>query len=224
MTAHRGLSVLLMVLVLATQAAAEGAADRGAEVFRASCTPCHEIGDGAQHGIGPALGDIFSRAAADLEGFPYSPALRQAAADGLVWQRETLDAFLANPLATVPGTRMVFPGLSDANDRADIIAYLTRTSGTRGDAMPEVAPEILALKGDAEYGEYLSSECTTCHRTDGADAGIPSIVSWPVDDFVRVMHAYRSGDRSHQVMNMVAGRLGDEEIAALAAYFATANR
>ncbi len=126
---------------------------------------------------------------------------------------------------------MSFRGIGDADDRADLIAFLRQYSDSPAN-IPEadptatptdrsVAPEILALEGDPEYGEYLSSECTTCHRADGADQGIPSIVLWPEDDFVIAMHAYKNQWRTHPVMNMVAGRLNDEEIAALAAYFAT---
>ena len=85
---------------------------------------------------------------------------------------------------------------------------------------PDVDKAILAIAGDREYGEYLSSECTTCHKADGADDGIPSITGWPTDVFVTVMHAYKVKARPHPVMQMMAGRLSDEEIAALAAYFA----
>ncbi|NNE52176.1 MAG: cytochrome C, partial [Sulfitobacter sp.] len=117
----------------------------------------------------------------------------------------------------------------DAEDRADLLAYLRIFSDDPSNipeadptATPtEVAldPEILALEGDPEYGEYLASECTTCHRRDGADDGIPSITSWPTEDFVVAMHAYKSKIRPHPVMQMMAGRLNNEEIAALAAYF-----
>jgi cytochrome c len=65
------------------------------------------------------------------------------------------------------------------------------------------------------------AECTTCHQRDGAAEGIPSITNWPEERFVVAMHAYREGLRPHQVMQTVARRLDDEEIAALAAYFAT---
>ena len=85
----------------------------------------------------------------------------------------------------------------------------------------DLDPAILALKGDPEYGEYLSSDCTTCHQASGGDDGIPSIVLWPEEDFVIAMHAYKNKDRPNPVMQMMAGRLNDEEIAALAAYFAT---
>ena len=80
--------------------------------------------------------------------------------------------------------------------------------------------EILSLQGDRDYGAYLSSECTTCHQAEGGNAGIPSIVYWPKEDFVTALHAYKSKQRKHPVMQMIAGRLSNEEIAALAAYFA----
>jgi len=83
----------------------------------------------------------------------------------------------------------------------------------------DVAPEVLAIVGDPAYGEYLSGECTACHQTSGAASGIPSITNWPTEDFVVAMHAYKDGVRSHPVMQMMAGRLSNEEIASLAAYF-----
>lgn len=83
----------------------------------------------------------------------------------------------------------------------------------------DIDPAILAIVGDPEYGAYLAGECTTCHQADGGADGIPSITQWPVEDFVVAMHAYKRKLRTHPVMQMMAGRLSDEEIAALAAYF-----
>ena len=80
---------------------------------------------------------------------------------------------------------------------------------------------LLALDGDAEYGEYLASECTTCHQASGADDGIPAITGWEEETFRYAMLDYRTKLREHPVMNMIAERLGDEEIAALSAYFET---
>ncbi|NHX27520.1 cytochrome C, partial [Escherichia coli] len=82
-----------------------------------------------------------------------------------------------------------------------------------------VDPAIFEIEGDPEFGEYLASECTTCHQRDGSDAGIPSITLWPDEDFVAAMHAYKQKLRPHPVMQMMASRLTDDEIAALAAYF-----
>ncbi len=202
----------------------------GAEVFT-KCKGCHQIGNGAQHRVGPHLNGLFGRQAASYDDFSYSKSFRRAGAGGLEWHADTLDAFLENPRSLASRTRMSFRGLKKAQDRANLIAYLRQFSDDPAD-IPEadptaqgsdhnVAPAILTLKGDPEYGQYLSGECTTCHLADGTDNGIPSIVLWPQDDFVVAMHAYKSKKRIHPVMQMIAGRLGDEEIAGLAAYFAT---
>jgi cytochrome c553 len=74
-------------------------------------------------------------------------------------------------------------------------------------------------KGDRAFGEHLSAECVTCHQPTGRFAGIPPIVGWPEDTFVAVMNEYRLKQRPNPVMQTLAGRLSNEEIAALAAYF-----
>ena len=77
-----------------------------------------------------------------------------------------------------------------------------------------------AIAGDAAYGQYLSGECVTCHRADGADKGIPSIIGWPADQFIAVLKSYKAKDRDNVVMQTIAGKFSDEEMAALAAYYA----
>jgi len=161
--------------------------------------------------------------------YPYSESMQRAGVDGLTWTLETLDAYIENPRALVSKTRMSYRGLGDAQARADLLAYLRRFSDNPAN-IPEAAPtavgtdhsvdpDILAIQGDPEYGEYLSSECVSCHMADGTADGIPSITRWPEDDFVVAMHAYKEKLRPHPVMQMMAGRLSNEEIAALAAYF-----
>lgn len=81
----------------------------------------------------------------------------------------------------------------------------------------------LAVKAAADevaFGEYLSSECVTCHRRDGQDKGIPAIIGWPREQFVAVMLSYKTKDRPNQVMQTIAARLSDSELAALASYYA----
>jgi cytochrome c len=200
----------------------------GKDIYK-KCTGCHEVGSGARHRIGPHLNGLFGRVAASHEDFRYSKSFQRAGAGGLEWHADTLDAFLENPRAMTSGTRMSFPGLKDKQDRINLIAYLRTFSDDPANlpeadpSMPatdhDLDPAILALVGDPEYGAYLSGECTACHQASGGDAGIPSIVLWPEEDFVLAMHAYKAKKRKHPVMQMVAGRLGDEEIAALAAYF-----
>lgn len=82
--------------------------------------------------------------------------------------------------------------------------------------------EYAAAAGDRELGQYLSSECVTCHRPSGANAqGIPKIAGWPEDQFIAVMSAYKDKQRDNPVMQTIAGRLEAGDIAALAAYFRT---
>ena len=71
------------------------------------------------------------------------------------------------------------------------------------------------------YGEYLSGPCVTCHQLSGTDNGIPPIVGWEEKAFISTMMSYKTKEREHQVMVMIASPLTKEEIEALAAYFAT---
>ncbi len=212
--------------VLAAQPSADP--ERGAKVYK-KCMACHMVGPEARNRVGPPLNDLLSARAGHVEGFRYSDAMRARGDAGLTWTEEALDAFLADPRGFVPKTKMSFRGLKDAADRADVIAYLATFSqaGTGSAAQEEVpvaagfavSDEILSIEGDVEYGAYLGSECTTCHQQDGGNAGIPGIVGWETDDFVTAMHAYKEGHRANPVMQMVTGRLANDEIAALAAYF-----
>ncbi len=81
------------------------------------------------------------------------------------------------------------------------------------------AHPLRAQSGDKAYGEYLSSECVTCHQLSGNFAGIPPIVGWPEESFIEIMNEYRSKKRDNAVMQTIAGRLSEKEVAALAAYF-----
>ena len=219
--------------MLAGSALAEaiGEPGRGGAIFDRECAACHRVGPGAQNRVGPRLTGVFGRRAGTVDTFTYSKSMARMGADGLTWTLETLDAYIQNPKALVSGTRMGYRGLATETDRADLLAYLREFSDkpqnipeaepTARKTNPDLSPEILALEGDRDYGEYLSSECQTCHQADGTDQGIPSITGWPTEDFVVAMHAYKQKLRPHPVMQMMAGRLNEEEIAALAAYFST---
>lgn len=230
-TASKKHTLALAALLAFTQPAfAEdiGNVEAGAEVWD-YCSGCHEVGQGAENGIGPQLNGIFGRPAGAIEGYEYSQGLIREGKNGLVWELDKLNAYLENPKALVSDTRMSFDGLETQEERNDVMAFLRHYSDNPQN-IPEAAPtarahevvlppEILAIVGDPEYGEYLATECTTCHQIDGNYDGIPSITHWPEDDFVVAMHAYKVKVRPHPVMQMMAGRLTDEEIAALAAYF-----
>lgn len=92
----------------------------GRRQFR-RCSSCHTIAEDARNLVGPNLHGLFSRSAGEVEGFNYSAAVRDS---GIEWSPEHLDSWLQDPRGYIPGNRMSFVGLRDANDRRDVIAYL----------------------------------------------------------------------------------------------------
>lgn len=96
-----------------------GDAATGARVF-AQCRSCH-VTDPGVHRTGPSLAGIVGAPAGAVDGYKYTEA---NASSGLTWSEEQLYAYLENPRRTIPGTKMAFPGLRDAQQRADLIAYL----------------------------------------------------------------------------------------------------
>jgi len=80
-----------------------------------------------------------------------------------------------------------------------------------------------AAEGDRlkAYGRNLAQECTGCHRIDGIDNGIPSIIGWKADTFIATLKFYQSGARTNPVMVSVANSLDDRQLEALATYFAS---
>jgi cytochrome c len=92
------------------------------------CAACHRVERGAPNGTGPNLYDVFGRPAATRPGYKYSPALSQS---GLVWDQATLDRWLAGPRTLVPGTKMVFSGLRNPEERKAVIAFLRLRSAAR---------------------------------------------------------------------------------------------
>lgn len=98
-------------------------------------------------------------------------------------------------------------------------AAVTLAGGTLALASATSKHAVPAKKGDKDLGEYLSAECVTCHQKSGAYKGIPPIIGWPDEVFIEIMNAYKAKERENQVMQTIAVKFSDEEIAALAAYF-----
>ena len=118
-----GLTAILGALTLAGPAFAEGDADRGKKVFN-KCKACHVV-DAEKNRVGPHLVGLFGRQSGSVDGFKYSKAMKAAE---IVWDDETLDAYLANPRQYLKGTRMAFAGLKKDKDRQDLIAYLKQST------------------------------------------------------------------------------------------------
>ncbi|MFQ3790285.1 c-type cytochrome [Halomonas sp. A29] len=109
----------LLVIPFTTTPGTAAEHTQGERLFRSQCIGCHSVEPG-QHLAGPSLHALIGRPAGSLDDFDYSAVLEEA---DLVWNRDTLDAFLAGPDSFLPGTRMVLWGL-DERSRQRIIDYL----------------------------------------------------------------------------------------------------
>lgn len=161
---------------------------RGEDVFK-KCAICHTADKGGANLIGPNLYGVLGRKVASHEGYEYSDALKAKEGD---WDYEKIDHMIENPNAFAPGTKMaLFPGLPDAKQRADVIAFL-RTKNDNPPPLPEATAEekpaeekpateekpaeggaeILPLlaTADAKQGEADAALCKVCHTFDKGGA------------------------------------------------------
>lgn len=105
---------------------ARGDAARG-QTYWARCAACHTIEQGGRHGVGPNLWGVPGNPIAAREGFSSSSAL---SARGGSWDWEAMNGFLRSPRTFQPGNRMTFAGVSNPQDRADLMLYMNRQGGT----------------------------------------------------------------------------------------------
>jgi len=110
----------------------QGDLENGRRAF-ARCRSCHTIGEGGADMTGPNLHGVFGRKAGSRPRYAYSNALRSA---DFTWDAERLDHWLQNPRTFLPGNKMTFPGLPDAKDRRDVIAFLKVETGYQPPATP----------------------------------------------------------------------------------------
>jgi len=127
-------TLLFMLLILgAAQPAAAADPERGREIFGQACAACHSLAPD-KNMTGPSLAGLWGRKAGSLQSFArYSPALKSADA---VWSEATLDPWLADPEAFIPGNFMGFPGIEEDGNRADLIAFLKNASDPGSQAAP----------------------------------------------------------------------------------------
>jgi cytochrome c len=127
---RKTLFIYIMATIISAMAAparSAGDAQRGANDFRL-CAPCHSL-QPDRNMTGPSLAGVWDRKAGGLKSFErYSPALKSS---DVVWNAETLDAWLEDPPRFIPHSRMTFAGIQDAQTRADLIAYLKTASSNK---------------------------------------------------------------------------------------------
>ncbi len=171
--------------------AEEGAGGAGAEPFEAllakadvakgeasfkKCMACHTGNQGGANGIGPNLYGVLGEAvAAGRGGFAFSDALK---AKGGKWDWATMNAWLTSPKTFANGTKMSFAGLSDGQERANVMAYLNSLgSNLPLPAVPAAAAApaaggaaAAAIVGDAAKGEQSAKKCAACHTFNAGGA------------------------------------------------------
>jgi cytochrome c len=131
-------AIIAMMALLAVAAPALADADLDARLAAANlkrgqllymvCKACHDVEAGLPHKVGPNLHGMFGRKAGTAEGFKYTDALVKS---GIVWTPETMDAWLKQPGALVPGNGMAFAGIANDADRASLVAWLMANSGAQ---------------------------------------------------------------------------------------------
>lgn len=160
------------------QRLATGDAKKGEATF-AKCTACHSIANGGANGIGPNLWAILGDGiAVGRGGYAFSDSLKGHSGK---WDFAELDKWLTNPKAYADGTKMSFAGLSDAQDRANVILYLNSqgsnvplpkfdaaaaaAAAPAAGAAAGAAPAVVAVAaGDAKKGEGVFAKCQACHN------------------------------------------------------------
>ena len=95
-------------------------AEAGEKSF-AKCRACHQIGETAKNSVGPNLNGLIGRHSGAVEGYNYSDANKNS---GLTWDEATFKEYIKNPRAKVPGTKMVFAGITNETEIDNLIAYL----------------------------------------------------------------------------------------------------
>lgn len=204
-------------------ALAAGDVERGAQIYR-SCVACHALEPGL-HLTGPSLGRVWNRPAGRAEGFArYSDALRDA---GFPWDAVALDAWLEDPRAMIEDTSMTFPGITDAGQRADLIAFLEQAGSPGGAERLAAAGVIPAayLRGQApqpigdapDHAQVTAvkhcGDAYTIETADGASAvlweknvrlKIDSTETGPPPGVGVVLGAGMRGDRYSVIFSSVA--------------------
>jgi cytochrome c len=117
-------TAVLVAAVLAGSAITAAAQDlaAGENSFK-KCLPCHAAGEGAKNKVGPVLNGLDGRHSGSIPGFSYSDANKNS---GITWNKDVFLEYIKDPRAKIPGTKMIFPGIKNETEAADLWAYLAQ--------------------------------------------------------------------------------------------------
>jgi cytochrome c len=119
--------VLAGVIVIASSAGALAQDVAAGETSFKKCQPCHRIGEGAKNLVGPELNGLDGRKSGSAEGYSYTEANKNS---GITWDEAQFKEYITNPRTKIPGTKMVFAGISSENERTNLWAYLKQFDAT----------------------------------------------------------------------------------------------
>jgi cytochrome c len=133
---RRAIIAMTLLLAVATPALADSDLDarlaaanlKRGQLLYMVCKACHDVEAGLPHKVGPNLHGMFGQRAGAAQGFKYTDALAKS---GITWTPETMDAWLKQPGALVPGNGMAFAGIANDADRASLIAWLMANTGAQ---------------------------------------------------------------------------------------------
>ena len=150
-------------------------AAKGEQVFK-KCAACHNADPGGANALGPALHGTLGGAIAAKPGFAYSDALKGVGGN---WGWDNMSAWLANPKKFVAQNKMTFAGLSNPQDRADVMAFLNSRGGsltvppppTEGAAPPADANEVAAAENEVGGGAQKAKNQPVLNQADAVKGG-----------------------------------------------------
>jgi cytochrome c len=119
--------LLAGMIVLASSAGALAQDVAAGETSFKKCLPCHRIGEGAKNLVGPELNGLEGRKSGSVEGYSYTEANKNS---GITWDEAQFKEYITNPRTKIPGTKMVFAGISSENERNNLWAYLKQFDAT----------------------------------------------------------------------------------------------
>ena len=119
--------VLAGVIVIASSAGALAQDVAAGETSFKKCQPCHRVGEGAKNLVGPELNGLEGRKSGSAEAYSYTEANKNS---GITWDEAQFKEYITNPRTKIPGTKMVFAGISSENERGNLWAYLKQFDAT----------------------------------------------------------------------------------------------
>ncbi|MGQ0672608.1 MAG: c-type cytochrome [Hyphomicrobium sp.] len=132
--------VLAAAIALAAPAVASAEDVEAGKAQFNKCKACHQIGEGAKNALGPQLNGIVGRKAGTAEGFAgYSEGVKKKGEEGFVWDDANLIAWIQGDDKVIPGNKMIFAGIKDPAEAANVVAYI-KSAGGAGAAAPAPAP------------------------------------------------------------------------------------